>query len=102
MRLYSLLGLRGDGAKQVLSAIDEKTSTVTLPKNFADSVSKEEELPCRENFPAILGNCSTFSRITEKFSFPRAFLPYILGNLPCFWDSVARLLEHMKSLSTHF
>jgi hypothetical protein len=40
----------------------------TVPKIWQISVSKEEEFPCREDFPVILGNQSPFPRITGKFS----------------------------------
>jgi hypothetical protein len=40
----------------------------TVPKIWQISVSKEEEVPCRENFPVIFGNSSPFPRITGKFS----------------------------------
>jgi hypothetical protein len=40
----------------------------TVPKIWQISVGKEEEVLCRENFPVILGNYSSFPRITGKFS----------------------------------
>jgi hypothetical protein len=63
----------------------------TVPKIWQIFVGKEEEVPRRENFP-VISRKVVISTDYWKIFLPGDFLPYFLGNLPCFWDSVITYL----------
>jgi hypothetical protein len=65
-----------------------RNASYTVPKIWPISVSKEEEVPYRGKFSSNSRKLVIISTDYWKI-FPLGdFLPYILGNLPCFWDSV--------------
>jgi hypothetical protein len=59
----------------------------TVLKNLANFRNEWEEVPWRENFLVILRKHGIISSDIWEISPPWDFLPYNLGNLPCFGDS---------------